>query len=72
MSWEDVLQHHTVPAAEAAPERAGTEREPDADTARLLAAGRAEDKQYLEEQQARWERTDPGREAEPADLEAGA
>jgi len=45
--------------------------DPDPDTERLLAAGLAEDRRYAEEQQDRWEATDPGYNPDTVDDEDG-
>ena len=73
MSWEEVLQHHTVPS-HAAPEP-GPQNELDAGSEAMFAAGDAEDARNHERQARAWEKTDPDynphRDAE-MDAEMGA
>lgn len=55
MSWEEVLQHHTVPS-HAAPEP-GPQNELDAGSEAMFAAGDAEDARNHERQARAWEKT---------------
>jgi hypothetical protein len=75
MSWEEILQQHTIPP-QAAPEPE-PQNELDAESGAMFAAGDAEDARNHEQQALAWEKTDPDynphldAEAD-AEMEAGA